>query len=39
MTLTYVDRLTLQDARISVCPGCADWCWDRHCVRCDGVAK
>lgn len=22
------------DARISVCPGCDQWCWDKKCQRC-----
>lgn len=28
-------RLTRQDARISRCPGCDDWCWDKKCTRCN----
>lgn len=39
--LTRAERntwLTLQDARISRCPGCDDWRWDHACARCRSTA-
>jgi len=32
-------QLERQDARISRCPGCDDWQWDKTCNRCTTLQK
>lgn len=46
MKRTYADPVTkwrawlvTQDARISRCPGCDDWQWDKTCNRCTTQQK